>query len=211
MTVFNKSNILVLICMQLFSAFGQEKEPSLKKLFNEFHVSANHGIPINSGIRTFFGAGLGANKVFRSEKMIAFRTGLDFQFFHTWGNSGDPAHYSSISNVHYSYLDLTIPVVLRINIGMTFIELGGNLGLGILGQKRYTQHTSFDNQASTEIIKKESLNQGFSVGPVFGVGVLIPMNEKLDLLIRPDVGASVYFKEEFTNVYARLCIGIHLK
>lgn len=200
--------IIGAILMFLSNVFAQEKEQKLKNLFNEFHVSANHGIGSSKG---FFGAGLGINKVFRPEKVIAFRTGLDFQFFHTWGNSGDPAHYSSISNVHYSFLDLTIPVVLRINIGMTFIELGGNLGLGILGQKRYNQHASFDNQASTEIIKKESLNQGFSVGPVLGVGVLIPMNEKLDLLIRPDVGANVYFKEAFTNVYARLCIGIHLK
>ncbi len=94
---------------------------------------------------------------------------------------------------------------------MTFIELGGNLGLGVVGQKRYTQLTYSDNQIPVETEKKESSNQGFSVGPVFGVGVLIPMNEKLDLLIRPDVGASVYFREGFTNLYARLCIGIHLK
>ncbi|MNU98142.1 hypothetical protein D3C71_882460 [compost metagenome] len=195
----------------LWSQDVGEKVPSLKNAFNEFHASVNHGIPLSSGMRTFFGAGLGANKVFRAEKTLAFRTGVEFQFFHMLGNSGDPAHYSSVSNVHYSYSDLTIPIVLRINIGMTFIELGGNLGLGVVGQKRYMQHTYSDNQTPVETEKKESSNQGFSAGPVFGIGMLIPMNEKLDLLIRPDVGASVYFREGFANGYVRLCIGIRLK
>ena len=188
------------------ASVAQEKEQTLKKLFNEFHVSVNHSL--GNG---FFGGGLGANHVFRPDKVFSFRTGLDLQFFHTWGNSGDPSHYSSTKDIRWAYADLTIPIVMRFNIKYVLIELGGNLGVGIAGQQRATVTTYSDYQPSVEIKTKDFWNSGFSVGPVFGIGTLIPLNEKLDLLIRPDIGASVHFQQEFLNVYGRLCIGIHLK
>lgn len=199
--------LLFIVLIAFFNpVFGQDKEQPLKNLFNEFHASVNH--PLGNG---FFGGGLGANHVFRPDKICSFRTGLDFQFFHVWGNSADPSHYSSTKDVRWAYADLTIPIVMRFNIKYVFIELGGNLGIGIAGQQTATVTTYSDYQPSVENKTKDSWNSGFSVGPVFGIGTLIPLNEKLDLLIRPDVGANVYFQKEFVNLYGRLCIGIHLK
>lgn len=211
MTVFNKLNLLVLICMQLFPAFGQEKEPSLKNLFNEFHVSANHGIPLYSKNRSFFGAGLGANKVFRSEKIIAFRTGLEFQLFHTWDDVGDPSHFSAIKNIHRTGIDLNVPIMLRINIQKMFIELGGNIGTGVVGWERYTNYSFPMGQPTVQTEQKQGWSSGFFLGSTAGMGGLIPLNEKMDLLIRPDVGANLYFYGGFLHLYGRLCIGIHLK
>lgn len=189
------------------SCLAQEKEQPLKNLFNEFHVSVNH--ELGDG---FFGGGLGVNHVFRSDKVVAFRTGLDFQFFHAWSESENThSYYSSAKNVHYSYLDLTIPLVLRINIRWVFIELGANLGVGIAGQRRATVTSYYDQQPSIETTTKGSWNPGISAGPMLGIGARIPLNEKLDLLVRPDIGLSGSFREEFSSLYGRLCIGIHLK
>lgn len=187
-------------------SFTQEKEQPLRNLFNEYHVSVNHGI--GNG---FFGGGLGANHVFNPDKIVSFRTGIDFQFFHVWGNAADPSHYSSTKDIRYSYVDLNVPIIMRINIKWMFMELGGNLGIGITGQQRATVTSYSDYEPPVETEIKDSWNPGISLGPVFGIGTLIPLNEKLDLMIRPDVGASVYFQQEFVNLYGRLCVGLHLK
>ena len=196
-------------CLHFFGSFvlGQEKEQPLKNLFNEFHASVNHELG-----KGFFGGGLGLNHVFRPDKVVSFRTGLDFQFFRAWRDSeNNHSHYSSVKDVHYSYTDLTIPVVMRINIRWVFIELGVNLGVGIAGQRRATVTSYYDQQPSVETTTKDSWNPGISVGPVIGIGARIPLNEKLDLLVRPDVGLSGSLQEEFSSLYGRLCIGIHLK
>jgi hypothetical protein len=197
------TRITLIIWISLFcylSSFAQEKEQPLKNLFNEFHASVNH--ELGTG---FFGGGLAANHVFRPDKVVSFRTGLDFQFFHHWSDSEDThSYYSSMKNVHYSYVDLTIPIVLRINIKWVFIELGANLGVGIAGQRKAIVTSYYEQLPSVETTTKEAWNPGISVGPVIGIGALIPLNEKLDLLIRPDVGLSGSLREE-------LCIGIHLK
>ncbi|MGV3613489.1 MAG: hypothetical protein ACO1N0_21195 [Fluviicola sp.] len=199
--------VLILLCD---SSFAQGKEQPLKNLFNEFHASVNHGI-LNE--RTFFGGGLGVSHVFRPDKIFAVRTGLDFQFFHAWSDQGEhPSHYSSTRNIHYSYVDLTIPLIMRFNIRWVFIELGGNLGVGIAGQRRATttNYSGFQ-QPSVTTTSHDSWNPGVSAGLFLGIGARIPLNEKLDLLIRPDVGSCMAFNQEFGNLYARLCIGIHLK
>lgn len=199
--------LLSLIFMSFLNwNFAQEKEQPLKNLFNEYHVSVNHGI--GNG---FFGGGLGANHVFNPDKIVSFRTGIDFQFFHVWGDAADPSHYSSTKDIRYSYVDLNVPIIMRINIKWIFMELGGNLGVGITGQRRATVINYSDYGPSVETAIRESWNSGISIGPVLGIGSRIPLNEKLDLLIHPDIGASVYFQQEFVNLYGRLCVGIHLK
>lgn len=201
-----KSFVLISVILFRFSSFAQEKEQPLRNLFNEFHASINHELG-----KGFFGGGLAANHVFHPDNIVSFRTGLDFQFFHIWGNTGDPSHYSSTKDVQCSYVDLTFPVVLRINIKWVFIEVGGNLGVGVAGQRRATVIAYYDYQPSVETKTRDSWTSGISIGPMFGIGTRIPLTEKLDLLIRPDVGASVYFQQSYANLYSRLCVGIHLK
>ena len=98
---------------------------------------------------------------------------------------------------------------MRINIKWVFMELGGNLVAGIAGQKRGILKDY--SPPLKETTTKDSWNPGFSVGPVLGIGARIPLTEKLDLLVRPDVGASISLDREFGNLYGRLCVGIHLK
>lgn len=187
-----------------FFGYGQEKEQPLKNLFNEFHASVNHGIGDGS-----FGGGLAVNHVFHPEKTVSFRTGLDFQYFSELSYSEPPSHIGTPYDYYCSYVDLTIPLIMRINIKWVFIELGGNLVAGIAGQKRGI--LTYYSQPLMETTTKDSWNPGFSIGPLMGVGARIPFNEKVDLLIRPDVGASISLDREFGNLYGRLCVGIHLK
>ncbi|WP_343634573.1 hypothetical protein [Fluviicola sp.] len=194
---------LVVLVLSFFCS-AQEKEQPLKNLFNEYYISVNHGIGDGS-----FGGGLGLNHVFHPDKIVSFRTGLDFQYFSEMSYSEQPSHFGSPYDYYCSYVDLTVPIVMRINIKWVFIELGGNLAVGIAGQKRGV--LSDYSQPLLETTTKDSWNPGFSVGPVLGIGARIPMNEKLDLLIRPDVGASISLDREFGNLYGRLCVGIHLK
>jgi hypothetical protein len=81
---------------------------------------------------------------------------------------------------------------------------------GIAGEKRGVLKDTYSN-ATFDATSKDSWNPGFSVGPLVGIGTRIPLTEKLDLLIRPDVGASISLDREFGNLYGRLCVGIHLK
>ncbi len=197
--------LLSLIFMSFLNwNFAQEKEQPLRNLFNEYHVSVNHGIGDGS-----FGGGLGVNHVFHPDKVISFRTGLDFQFFSDQTYSNPPSHFGSPYDYYCSYVDLTIPFIMRINIKWVFMELGGNLVAGIAGQKRGILKDY--SPPLKETTTKDSWNPGFSVGPVLGIGARIPLTEKLDLLVRPDVGASISLDREFGNLYGRLCVGIHLK
>lgn len=196
--------LFIFLVVTFQDAYAQEKEQPLNKLFNEFHSSVNHGIGDGS-----FGGGLGVNHVFHPDKVISFRTGLDFQFFSDQTYSNPPSHFGSPYDYYCSYVDLTIPFIMRINIKWVFIELGGNLVAGIAGQKRGI--LTYYSQPLLETTTKDSWNPGFSVGPVLGIGTRIPLTEKLDLLMRPDVGASISLNREFGNLYGRLCIGLHLK
>ncbi len=197
------SLLLAILAFCSFS-FAQEKEQPLNKLFNEFHASVNHGIGDGS-----FGGGLGVNHVFHPDKIVSFRTGFDFQFFSDQRYSNPPSHFGSPYDYYCSYVDLSIPFIMRINIKWVFIELGGNLVAGIAGQKRGVLRDY--SQPLLETTTKDSWNPGFSIGPILGIGGRIPLTEKLDLLIRPDVGASISLDREFGNLYGRLCLGIHLK
>lgn len=187
-------------------SYSQDTKPTRPPIFNEFHASMNHSLGPG-----FLGGGVAANHVFYSEKVVSLRTGLELNYFHIWGGSSEPSHYSAVKDMHYAFADLTIPLVMRVNVRPVFFELGGNLGFGIAGLKKGTSITYFDLQPAIETKIKESWSSGFSAGPYFGIGARIPMHEKLDLLIRPDVGANLHFSKNLLNLYGRLCIGIHLK
>ena len=194
----------------LNGVIAQEKEQPLKNLFNEFHASVNHGIPLFMQDRTFFGVGLGANKVFRSDKIVAFRTGLELQLFHSWQANGDPSHFSYTENIHSYFLDLSVPLALRMNINHLFVEVGGNIGVGVGGQRRETYSSFPLGQPTVTTEQKTKTGSGFWLGPAVGIGTLISLNERLDLLIRPDVQLNWQIYDGL-NLYARLCVGIHLK
>nr|WP_294857973.1 hypothetical protein [uncultured Fluviicola sp.] len=180
----------------------------MKHLFNEFHASVNHGIPLYTEDRTFFGTGLGAGKVFRAEKIVAFRSGLELQLFHCW-QANDPSHFTNGSNIHSYFVDLSVPVIMRINISHFFVELGGNVGVGVGGRKQETTYSSSTGQ-TVMTVQKSRTGSGFWLGPAFGIGTLIPLNERLDLLIRPDVQLNWQIYGGM-DLYGRLSVGIHLK
>lgn len=213
-----KQLFFFVLLLQFLPAFCQEKERRPGVLINEYHVSANHGIPLYSDDRTFFGGGLGISHVFRPNRVVGARIGLEADFFHIWkGNTQPPESDKTRQNQHFYLTKVSLPVNLRITLGRKarfLIELGGRFGLIVSAyytadvlQTGSDYETFFEHQKTAH----GPVGLGF-FGLNSGIGTLIPLNEKLDLLIRPDVGANLYFRETADlNLYARLCIGIHIK
>lgn len=204
--------ILILFCS---CSFAQEKEQPLKNLFNEFHVSVNHGV-LNE--RTFFGGGLGASHVFRADRIVGARAGLELELFHIHaGNTNPPYSDETRKNQHFYLTSLTFPINLRLSFGKKIrflFELGGRGGFVV---SRYSTadvlRTGPNYEAYFEHVKTNKVAVGLgTVGLNSGIGALIPLNEKLDLLVRPDFGVNLFFFDDpRIHFYGRLCIGIHLK
>lgn len=214
-----KSFVFISVMLFRFSSFGQEKEKPLKNLFNEFHASVNHGVPLSEYDRTFFGSGLGMSHVFRADRTVGARAGLELECFHVTNyNVGPPESDKVRQNQHFYLTSLTLPLNLRISFGekkRVFFELGGRLGFIVFGY--YTAdilQTGPNNESYFEHVKTSKTPAGLgTVGLNSGIGTSILLNEKLDLVIHPDFGANLFFLEPNERIYlfGRVCVGIRLK
>lgn len=211
---------ILVICLSFWAngLFAQAKEQSLKNLFNEFHVSANHGIV---SPRTFFGAGFGAGHIFKADRVIGARIGLEVDLFHFWnGGISTPEYkYESRSNQHFYATTITVPVELQLNFGKRvryLFEMGFHLGVN-----PYTQYIADIKHYGSYPYTTEHVNSKMSFGLLgglnMGTGVRIPLNDRLSFLIKPGIGMNIYFSETPMyvgfpgNAYAKLSLGIHLK
>jgi hypothetical protein len=189
----------------------------------ELHFSANHPLSSNPEDRTFYGGGFGANLVFRDNKPLSFKTGLEANFFHTWNKSVYLGHTSGESNVHYNLWNLSIPVLLRLNVGQKakfFLEAGAYLGIPLAGSTTSTYHLDATYPGGTNVneLRKEKVGGYFSVSPAVSLGGIFPVSERVDLLLKPELllqknfgvydGPGNDFNERF--VYIRLCLGIRI-
>ncbi len=212
--------IFIISILLFFSSFGQEvKSQPLKNLFNEYQVSINHGV---ANPRTFFGAGLGASHIFRPDKVIGSRVGLEADFFHFWnGEIAPPYSNEPRRNQHYYSTNISVPFTLQLNFGNRtrfLFELGGRLGVNV--------HTQYSADVYQTAIGSESygkfayektiLSLGAFLGLNAGIGVIIPLNEKCSLSFKPDVGLNMYSeKPNFAldagppaNMYLRMNLGL---
>lgn len=201
-----------------FHAFTQEKK-TFKDYFNEFHVSVNHGVPLNANDRAFFGGGIGMSHVFRVDRTIGARAGLELECFHiTDYNAGPPESDKVRQNQHFYLTSLTVPLNLRIGFGekkRIFLELGGRLGFVVFGY--YTAdilQTGPNSESYFQHVKTTKAPVGLgTVGLNSGIGTTFPLNEELDLVIHPDFGGNLFFMDthERMYLYGRLCVGVLLK
>lgn len=214
-----KKLLLIISVISCISGFAQEEKRSFKDYFNEFHITMNHGVPLNANDRAFFGGGLGMSHVFRADKIIGARAGLELELFHvTDYNVGPPESDRVRKNQHFYLTSLTIPLNIRVGFGHKtrfFFELGGRVGFIVLGY--YTAdvlQAGASNDYYFEHVKTTKAPVGFgTVGLNSGIGTSIPLNEKLDMVIHPDFGANLFFMDYHDRIYlyGRLCVGIHLK
>lgn len=198
--------------------FAQRVIPTI-----ELHLSANHPLETESTDRTFFGAGFGANVVFRDAKMLSFKTGFETNFFHTWNRNVYTGHMSGKYNVHYNLWNLSIPVMLRLNVGKKvrfFVEAGGYLGIPLSGNitsNYYLIGTSPENPGYNGTIT-DPYDGYFSLSPAVGLGGIFPVSDRIDLFLKPEFifqknlnkvdGAFSDFNERF--FYVRVCGGIRI-
>lgn len=204
---------LLTSCLNL--CFAQEKK-TFKDYFNEFHISVNHGVPLNANDRPFFGGGLGMSHVFRADRTVGARAGLELDFFHFWDKGGfDHFLEQTIVNKHLYLTSLSVPINLRINLGEKknfHIELGGRLGFNLYSwYEADILHSDSGNQPYFVHERHPGGPVGFAFAGVnSGIGVRIPFNEKLDFLIRPTFQMNIYNLDRL-HFYTQLNLGVHLK
>ncbi|WP_343634571.1 hypothetical protein [Fluviicola sp.] len=178
----------------------------------EFHASAN--LPFR-GERTFFGTGMGVNMLIKDTGLVSFKTGLEVNYFHTWDKYLDAGNFTNQRNVHYQHALLSIPAIVRFNIGNDFkllVELGGYLGITLGGEMR-SDYSFYDPLSNAKFngIKHESYFPGLAFTPTLGIGGRFPLSERIDLLLKPECAFVMYEEIKERYFYARLCAGIHLK
>lgn len=204
----------IVACILGMCTFSHAQES--KRFINEIQGSVNHGIPVLSTHKAFFGAGLGVSHVFRDDRVLGARIGLDADFFHYWAPDQSEPGLERRTNQHFYLSNLSIPLAIRLNFGQKtrfFFELGGRLGVIVHQNYRAMVYPSVSKVEPFSIGEQVNQNRymnGAFVGLNTGLGVRFPVSEQLELLIKPDVGASIYYRE-FLHMYGRLCIGIHLK
>lgn len=189
----------------------------------EIHFSANHPLSTNPQDRTFYGGGFGANLVFRDAHVLSFKTGLETNFFHTWNKSAYVGKMASSTNVHYNYWNLSIPVLLRLNVGQKvkfFMEAGVYLGIPLTGNatSTYYSYPMFPGDVKTVETRQEEYEGYFSLTPAVSLGGIFPVSERMDLFLRTEflfqknVSAQDWpisnFNEKF--YYVRLCLGVRI-
>lgn len=213
-----KNRILILFFLLSGSGFAQVDSQSLRNLFNEFHVSVNHGF---NSPKTYFGAGLGASHLFHPDRALGARVGLELDHYHFWrDNNPSPENkYQSRFNQHFNAVNITIPVNLQVNFGYSvrsLFEMGFHLGVNIhTGYKADAVHSASVPYTEEHIDTKIGLGAlgGFNMG----IGVRLPFNDAVSLLIKPGIGANIYFSDGsgynngmLSHAYAKLSIGILL-
>lgn len=183
----------------------------------EFHYSVNHASSLNTPDRTFFGGGIGGNVIF-GEKVVGFKTGVEFNFFHVWTPTLYAGHYTNQTNVHYQFVTLSIPAIVRFSFGEEFkffVESGAYLGIGY-GKMKYDYFSwSAYNNPSVKGQESRDYFSGLSLTPTIGLGGRFPLSESVDLMLKPEfafVMNQENNKGQITRFfYGRFCVGIHLK
>ena len=213
-----KRRILIIILVFIsLTAESQEKQKAIRGF--EFYASVNHPISAKEGVRTFYGGGIGANIIFNDTNQVSFKTGVEFNYFHTWDSWLYSGHFSNQSNIHYQYAILSIPAVVRFNMGdefKLFLELGAYLGISLGGDMRST-YSTYDpiSNYSFNGFKRENYFPGLSFTPMIGFGARVPLSERIDLVLKPEFAFMLNQEnsESFNRhyFYARFCAGIHLK
>lgn len=188
----------ILIILLLIPFAARVQTPGL-----EFHASINY--PIAS--QTFPGAGLGANVLFREEKLVNFKIGLEINYFHTW----DKVYYGGLNGDHH-YGVLSVPAMVRFTTGEKhkgFFEMGTYVGIGF-GQTE-TGYYSYNNP------QYDTYFPGVVITPAIGLGGRFSLSERIDLLLKPEFALTMTEFDlndrlfETYYLYARFCVGIHLK
>lgn len=189
----------------------------------ELHISGNHPLENEESDRTFYGGGLGANLVFNDAGIASFKTGLEANFFHTWNKSAYVGKMASATNVHYNYWNLSIPAMLRLNVGHQvkfFVEAGGYLGIPLAGNRtsRYYTTPMYPGDVHVPETRKDAYEGPVSFSSAATVGGIFPLSRRVDLILRPEfvfcrnIRAPDSSVTDFNNRfnYFRVCAGIRI-
>lgn len=204
------SSFLLLTC-----CWAQKNEESTDKnpLVNEYAISTNYGLEQ----RGFFGAGLEFCHVMRSEKIVGFRSGIGLNFFHFWhGNTTPPVSLEPRRNQHYYITNLSIPFDLQLNFGgkaRFLFELGGQFGVNA-----YTVYRAdvYSEQVSDYVEMRSEPSLKAFVGVNSGIGLRVPLNNRLGLLLKPSIGLNLYpeppafLDERLIHYFAKFTVSLRI-
>ena len=199
----------------------------------EIHYSVNYTLS-SASHRSFFGAGIGANVIFRDNSTFNIKTGLEVNYFHTWDYSASGGKMSSRTNLHYQYAVVSFPAFARLTFGERFkwfMEAGAYVGICPGGKVRYTSTSYGPNPGQMSVAEySQSYRTGLSVTPAAALGFRFSLSDRLDLFLKPEFAfvksnlgpdSPLSTKDDYGPVshadfndmymYVRFCVGIHLK
>jgi len=206
--------VLAILFFSLNSVFSQKKSNPL--FFNEITLSVNRTMIDNSNSEGKFGFGAGLYRTWMDSSWFNLVTGISYNKTSQFRNSAFiGSHFSSVSDITFNIHSVSIPVLLRFNVGQKtklFFEIGQFLEFDIAGNSHATYTTQLPYSASTTITIKEKLSlTPINGGFIGGIGTNIPIG-KIRLLIKADYQfafAGHHFGEEtILNRYVRLSIGL---
>ncbi|MNE18885.1 hypothetical protein D3C87_03950 [compost metagenome] len=116
----------------------------------------------------------------------------------------------------FYFTTISIPANLQLNFGRNIrfsFEAGARFGIvAYMVYKADVLRTgpSYGPYGTFEYERRSKVFSSGFVGLNSGIGAKIPLNERMDLLIRPTIQINGYFID-MMKLYGQLQVGIHLK
>lgn len=215
-------NIIALLFSALFVLQLQAQKDTLI-FFNEFSGSVNQTVLNNdNNSESRLGFGFGAYLSGKSDKMFNLVVGFEYNGTKQFRKSVYGGRFSNSTDVTYSIRSISVPVLLRLNIGNNikfFFETGIFLDIISGARKKGTNYIYIFDQNWHYAIKKSSFNEGakigsYNVGPSCGIGLKFPVS-KHELIIKADYKLGILswdqvYDNPLTSRYMRLQLGYRI-
>lgn len=213
--------------------FAQDKKGSLDVLtldekksfpFDEFTISCNRTTVGDSYTHDRFGFGTGMYHTGLKKYSVNFIMGIEYNRTNLFKYSGGyTGHFSYQHDVTYHLNTISSPFFFRFNFGKKikfFLEAGAYIDLNLICSVTGLTETnsgmdSLGHYSNTESKFRSGAElKFFNAGATTGIGVSIPLNSKLDLIIKSDYRygvRSLMESDDFFNRYIRAVVGLKWK
>jgi hypothetical protein len=192
--------------------------------FDEFTISANKTTVADANTSDRFGFGAGVYHTFLKQKKINLISGVEFNNTSQFKKLGTySSKFASSYDITYHVYSVSIPFSARFNFGKKtkfFMEAGAyidlNFGSNMKG-RIVSARSEIDSTGHYYFVVHEGqLDTGadlkfLNAGASGGIGVSIPLNSKIDLILKSDYRFGIrnlIDTDAFFNRYLRLVVGL---
>jgi hypothetical protein len=213
--------IIILLFLLPYSNIYGQKKSILLSVFNEYSISVNNTLLFDDNTKNRVGFGAGVYHTFMAEKHFNVTTGLEYNLTSQFKYIMYEGHFSNSTDITYYFNNLSVPALIRFNIGKKtklFFDTGGFMDLNIGARQKGTRQIYSPNQTNQLEYQEYEINEKCSISPLNygfsgGIGVKIPVASH-ELIIKIDYKHGLHklqeYHDEINNRYARLMVGISL-